>query len=74
MHSGRGIEKICSTCKKDGVPQLVYTINPGDIMIKLTAPEDRIICLEKMNDMATNDERTFLSFFIFFYNRSKRLT
>ena len=40
---GRGIEKICSVCKKDGLPQPVYTINPGDIMIEFTAPEDRII-------------------------------
>ena len=40
---GRGIEKICSACEKDGVPQPEYTINPGDIMIKFTAPEDRVI-------------------------------
>lgn len=39
---GRGIEKICSVCEKDGVPQPVYTINPGDIMIEFTAPEDRV--------------------------------
>ena len=40
---GRGIEKIYSACRKDGVPQPVYTINPGDIMIEFTAPEDRIV-------------------------------
>lgn len=40
---GRGVEKICSACQKDGVPQPVYTINPGDIMIEFTAPEDRVI-------------------------------
>ena len=40
---GRGIEKICSACQKEGVPQPEYTINPGDIMIKFTASEDRII-------------------------------
>lgn len=40
---GRGIEKICSACEKDGVPQPVYTINPGDIMIEFNAPEDRIM-------------------------------
>lgn len=40
---GRGIEKICSACEKDGVPQPEYAINPGDIMIKFTAPEDRTI-------------------------------
>lgn len=27
----------------DGVPQPEYTVHPGDIMIKFTAPEDRII-------------------------------
>ena len=61
---GRGIEKICSACKKDGVPQPVYTINPGDIMIEFTAPEDRAIRLEKVNDRVTDDERTLLSFLI----------
>ena len=40
---GRGIEKICSACKRDGVPQPVYTINPSDIMIEFTAPENRVI-------------------------------
>ena len=30
---GRAIEKICSACEKDGVPQPEYTINPGDIMV-----------------------------------------
>ena len=35
---GRAIEKICSACERDGVPQPEYTINPGDIMIKFTAP------------------------------------
>ena len=33
---GRGIEKICSACQKDGVPQPVYTINPGDITVSYT--------------------------------------
>ena len=40
---GRGIEKMCYACEKDGVPQPEYTIYPGDIMIKFTAPEDRIV-------------------------------
>lgn len=40
---GRGIEKICTACKEDGVPQPKYTIHPGDIMIEFTAPEDRIL-------------------------------
>ena len=40
---GRGIEKICAACQEDGIPLPEYTINPGDIMIKFTAPEDRIV-------------------------------
>lgn len=40
---GRGIEKICQACDEDGSPRPEYTINPGDIMIKFTAPEDRVI-------------------------------
>jgi len=40
---GRGVEKICNTCREDGVPQPEYTINPEDIMIKFTAPEDRLV-------------------------------
>ena len=47
---GRGIEKICSACEKDGVPQPVYTINPGDIVIEFNAPEDRIIRFGKVTD------------------------
>lgn len=35
---GRGIEKICAACKKQNVPQPLYTINPRDIMIKFSAP------------------------------------
>lgn len=40
---GRGIEKICSSLKADNLPMPEYTIHPGDIMIKFTAPEDRIV-------------------------------
>lgn len=52
---GRGIEKICSACEKDGVPQPIYTINPGDIMIAFTAPEDRVIrsVTRKVTDRVT---------------------
>ena len=50
---GRGIEKICSACKNDGVPQPIYTINPGDIMIEFIAPEDRIIRSGKVTDRVT---------------------
>lgn len=40
---GRGIEKICTVCKKDGVFQPEFTVYPQDIMIKFSAPEDRIV-------------------------------
>ena len=40
---GRGIEKIYDACREDGVPEPEYTIHPGDIMIKFTAPEERVI-------------------------------
>ena len=63
---GRGIEKICSACKKDGVPQPEYTINPGDIMIKFTAPEDRVIRVTervtvKVTDKVTDKEQELLT-------------
>ena len=58
---GRGIEKICATCKADGLPQPEYVIHPDDIMIKFTAPQDRFVHApadrvndrvnEKVNDM-----------------------
>lgn len=40
---GRGIEKICDACREDGVPIPEYDITGNSIMIKFTAPEDRII-------------------------------
>ena len=40
---GRGIEKICEACKTDELPMPEFTINPGDIMVKFTAPEERIV-------------------------------
>ncbi len=36
---GRGIEKICSSCRNNGIPQPEYSINPNDIMIKFSAPK-----------------------------------
>ena len=39
---GRGIEKICQACREDGSPLPEYTVNPGDIMIKFTASENRL--------------------------------
>lgn len=40
---GRGIEKICTVCKNDGVFQPKFTVHPQDIMIKFSAPEDRVV-------------------------------
>ena len=40
---GRGIEKIMNDCKRDGSPAPEYTVHPGDIMIKFTAREDRVL-------------------------------
>ncbi len=48
---GRGVEKICNALKADSLPMPEYTVNPGDIMIKFTGPEDRIIRVnEKVNE------------------------
>ena len=54
---GRGIEKIRNACEADGVPVPEYTINPGDIMIKFTAPEDKII---RVTDRVTDLEKKVL--------------
>lgn len=53
---GRGIEKICAACKQAKLPQPTYTINPGDIMIKFTAPENLVIrfITPKVTDKVTN--------------------
>jgi len=48
---GRGIEKICDSLKADNLPLPEYTVHPGDIMIKFTGPEDRIVRVNnKVND------------------------
>lgn len=61
---GRGVEKICSACRNDGLPQPQYTINPGDIMIGFNAPENRVVRVneadkvnEKVNDRVI-DQKT----------------
>lgn len=52
---GRGVEKICEACLADGLPLPEYMVNPGDIMIKFTGPEDRIIRVtEKVTDKVTD--------------------
>ncbi len=40
---GRGIEKICDVCAKEGFPAPEFIINPGDIMVKFTASEEQIV-------------------------------
>lgn len=64
---GRGIEKICNACEEDGVPQPEYEIEPNDIMIKFTAPEDRIIrrvtdgVTDRVTDRVTEAEMVILT-------------
>ncbi len=40
---GRGIEKICDTCAREGCPAPEFVINPGDIMVKFTASSEQIV-------------------------------
>ena len=61
---GRGIEKICDSLKADSLPMPEYTVHPGDIMIKFTGPEDRIVRVNnKVNDRVNvhvNDRENIL--------------
>ena len=51
---GRGIEKMCDALREDGIPVLSYTVHPGDIMVKFTAPEDCVVRVtEKVTDKVT---------------------
>jgi len=68
---GRGIEKICTVCKNDGVFQPEFTVHPQDIMIKFSAPEDRIVrtstdrvtekVTERVTERVTEAENQLLS-------------
>jgi ATP-dependent DNA helicase RecG len=40
---GRGIEKICDACVKDNLAIPEFIVNPSDIMVKFTAPKDRVV-------------------------------
>lgn len=40
---GRGIEKICHACEEGGVFPPEYTIHPGDVMVKFSAPEELLV-------------------------------
>ncbi|MBR5339093.1 MAG: putative DNA binding domain-containing protein [Lachnospiraceae bacterium] len=66
---GRGVEKICTALRAENLPMPEYTVNPGDIMIKFTGPEERIIRVtdrlsdrlsEKLSDkLSDKEKRTF---------------
>ena len=55
---GRGVEKICNALNADHLPMPEYTIHSGDIMIKFTGPEDRIV---RVTDRVTNEVTNHLS-------------
>ncbi len=58
---GRGVEKICNALKNNSLPLPEYTIHPSDIMIKFTAPEDRVVKVtEKVTEKVTDRERQVL--------------
>lgn len=66
---GRGIEKICDACKEDELPAPEFTINPSDIMVKFTAPSDRIVhgptkvidgVTDRVTDRVTDAEKRIL--------------
>lgn len=59
---GRRVEKICSACKEDGIPQPEYAIEPNDIMLKFTAPEDRII--HRVTERVTEGEKTIVALLV----------
>ncbi len=40
---GRGIEKICDSCREEGVSLPEYDITGNSVMIRFIAPEDRIV-------------------------------
>lgn len=66
---GRGIEIICVSCRKDNLPVPEFIINPGDIMVKFAAPEDRIVygpgkvtdgVTDRVTDKVTDTEKKIL--------------
>ena len=58
---GRGIEKIRNACEEDGVPMPKYTVHPSDIMIKFTAPEERVVRVnDRVNDRVNEQEKKVL--------------
>ena len=70
---GRGVEKICNALRAENLPMPEYTVNPGDIMIKFTGPEDRIIRVtdkvnekvnERVNVHVNERQRELLSYLV----------
>ena len=62
---GRGVEKICDALKADNLPMPEYTVHPGDIMIKFTGPEDRIVRVTNgVTGEVTDRERQVLQLLI----------
>ena len=68
---GRGIEKICDALKADNLPMPEYTVHPGDIMVKFTGPEDRIVRVndrvndgvnDGVNDRVNDQEKALLNY------------
>ena len=67
---GRGIEKICEACREDGLPMPEFIVNPSDIMVKFTSPEDRVVrspgketgeVTDRVTDEVTNAEGRILN-------------
>lgn len=58
---GRGIEKILEACEADGLSVPEFTVNPGDVMIKFSAPEDKVVRKsEKVTEKVTEKELNIL--------------
>lgn len=62
---GRGIEKICSSCKENNLPLPIYHVKPTDIMIQFNAPEslviDNFIDMDvKLNDRLNDTMKSIL--------------
>ena len=58
---GRGIEKICNALSAEHLPLPEYTVHPGDIMIKFSAPKDFVAKVtKKVTKKVTDREQEIL--------------
>lgn len=62
---GRGIEKIREACRTDNLPLPEFMVNPSDIMVKFSAPEDRVVhgpgkVTERVTERVTDKEKVVL--------------